>query len=375
MHLSPTHLSYLKTGQRPLTPGILRNLESYLSSLNPEIALHFLQPFSVSTLVREMKGEDLNTREMIGQFLEAREVEGKPQTTIRFYRGNLERFLWWLETSGVGPRISDITAATLRSFLSYVKNTTNRWQVGSTSSRKLPAPATIDAYWRSLQSFFSWLMHQEIITAGENPLRKVPRPKVDRKVVKDIPLNLIREAINLWDASTLRGARNIAIVLMLLDTGMRLSEISGIRITDLNPDSQVVTVFGKGQKERKLRLEETSFSALKNYLELRKHTNCEYLWVTDQGTRLSTSGIQIIIRRLRKLGGGVRWSPHSFRNTFGMNYLRGGGDVFTLQILGGWEDLETARHYTRALRAEDAFEAHRRASPANRLAKPEEDKD
>jgi len=374
MGITPAYLSLLKKGLRPLTPPIMISLENYLSSLNPKIALHFLQPFYVSTLVREMKGEDLGIKELIEQFLVAREVEGKTRATIRFYQNNLERFLWWLETNGVGPRLCDIKAVTLRSFLSYVKNTRNRWRVGSTSSRELPSPATIDAYWRCLQSFFSWLMHQEIITASENPLRKIPRPKVAKKVVRDIPLKLIQQALSLWDVNTLLGARNIAIVLTLLDTGVRLGEISGIRNRDINLDSHVIIIFGKGQKERKVRLEETAFSALQHYLKLRETVDCDYLWVTAQERRLAATGIQTLIRRLCKLGGGVRWSPHSFRNTFAMNYIRARGDTFTLQILGGWEDLEMPRHYTRALQAEDAFEVHRRASPANQLAKSEEGK-
>jgi len=74
-----------------------------------------------------------------------------------------------------------------------------------------------------------------------------------------------------------------------------------------------------------------------------------------------------MIRRLKKLGGNVRWSPHTFRNTFAINYLRGGGDPFTLQILGGWEDLEMPRHYCAALKVEDAFKIHFRVSPADAI--------
>jgi site-specific recombinase XerD len=82
---------------------------------------------------------------------------------------------------------------------------------------------------------------------------------------------------------------------------------------------------------------------------------------------MSKSGIQTMIRRLHKLGGNVRWSPHTFRNTFAINYLRNGGDPFTLQILGGWEDLNTPRHYCAALKVEDAFAVHRNVSPADHM--------
>jgi len=77
--------------------------------------------------------------------------------------------------------------------------------------------------------------------------------------------------------------------------------------------------------------------------------------------------IQSMVRRLKKLSHGIRWPPHTFRHTFAINYLRSGGDSFTIQILGGWEDLETPRRYSAALRAEDAFRIHEKASPADKL--------
>jgi integrase len=76
-----------------------------------------------------------------------------------------------------------------------------------------------------------------------------------------------------------------------------------------------------------------------------------------------------MIRRLKKLGGNVRWSPHTFRNTFAINFLRAGGDTFSLQTLGGWSDLDMRRHYIAALKIEDAFRVHQKASPADALMK------
>jgi site-specific recombinase XerD len=368
--ITPSYLSQLVKGKRRLTPPVLVALEDYLFSQSPQLALHFLDPFYVLTPLVTMEGEEMGIREVIEQFLVAKEVEGKTPATLDFYRDNLGRFHWWLEVSGVGPELRDITTATIRAFLGYVKNTPNRWQVGSTSSRKLPTMSTVDAYWRTLQSLFSWLIAEETIIPAENPLRKVPRPKVPRKIVQDIPLLLIRKAVELWDPNTFRGARNIAIILIFLDTGIRLGEMAGIRLRDLNLAGAIITVFGKGQKERKVRLEKTAFDALRHYLGLRPSVDSDYLWLTAEGKRFTAPGIQTFVRRLSKLGGNVRWSPHTFRNTFSMNYLRAGGDTFTLMMYGGWEDLEMPRLYTMALRADDAFEVHRRASPANQLFHP-----
>lgn len=96
--------------------------------------------------------------------------------------------------------------------------------------------ATVDAYWRSLQAFFSWLVKEGEIKTEANSFRKLPRPKVPKKIVQDIPLDLIREALDLWDNNTIVGARNRAILLMLLDTGMRLSECANLTLPDVNLD-------------------------------------------------------------------------------------------------------------------------------------------
>ena len=76
------------------------------------------------------------------------------------------------------------------------------------------------------------------------------------------------------------------------------------------------------------------------------------------------------MRHFKIIGGGVRWSAHTFRVTFAVNFMRAGGDVFSLQTLGGWSDLEMPRHYTAALKFEDALKVHRKASPADSLMFP-----
>jgi site-specific recombinase XerC len=188
-----------------------------------------------------------NLEEFLDHFLSAKEVEGKSPATLSFYRQNLERFLWWLKVNSTPLRINSMDANLLRSFLLYVKITPNRWAIGSTSSKRLPSMATVDAYWRSLQAFLSWLVIEGQLKPETNPIKKLPRPKVPKKIVQDIPLYLIGQALDQWDPVTLTGARNIAIILVLLDTGIRLSECAGLTIDDINLESGLIEVWGKGR--------------------------------------------------------------------------------------------------------------------------------
>jgi len=315
-----------------------------------------------------MARKQFRLTEQIQHFLVAKQVEGKSPATLKFYRENLERFMWWVQQNGVSHDVSKMQVQQLRSFLAYVQTTPNRWGIGSTSSQRLPSMATVDAYWRSLQGFFTWLVKEGVLKAEASPMTKLPRPKVPRKIVQDIPLHMVRRAVDELDISTLVGARNRAIILVLLDTGVRLSECANLTLSDINLDSGLLRVWGKGAKQRLVRVGETAKEALRAYLCSRGANSCELLWLDASQKPFTKHGMQTMIRRLRKLGGNVRWSPHTFRNTFAINYLRAGGDPFTLQILGGWEDLEMPRHYSAALKAEDAFRVHEKASPADFLA-------
>lgn len=116
-----------------------------------------------------------------------------------------------------------------------------------------------------------------------------------------------------------------------------------------------------------VRLGRVASEALGSYLTWRLRFGGKQLWITEDGKPLIKTGLLSTIRCLKRFGGNVRCSPHTFRNTFALAYLRAIFDPFTLQILGGCEDLEMPRYNTAALKAEDAFRVHMKASPADAL--------
>jgi site-specific recombinase XerD len=120
---------------------------------------------------------------------------------------------------------------------------------------------------------------------------------------------------------------------------------------DVDFSKGIIRVWGKGGKQLLLKLGVLARQALAAYMLRRPAENENYLWVNDKGIRLQKGGLQSLIRRLRRFGGNVRWSPHTFRNTFAINLLRQGGDPFTLQILGGWADTNLAPVETRPRQA------------------------
>jgi len=95
----------------------------------------------------------------------------------------------------------------------------------------------------------------------------------------------------------------------------------------------------------------------------------EYIWLSEEKRPLTDDGVRQAIRKIARWVGitGVRASPHTFRHTFAINFLRGGGNIFDLQTLGGWESLDMVKRYAQTLNIDDALKAHRRFSPVDRL--------
>ncbi len=157
----------------------------------------------------------------------------------------------------------------------------------------------------------------------------------------------------------------------IADTGVRLEEMSRIKLDDVNFDNETIRIMGKGSKGRVVRIGKTTQKALLKYL-LARGNNCASLWVSQQGNPMCREGIKIIVRRYCKVAvvSGARPSAHTFRHTCAINFLRNGGDIFSLQIMLGHSSLEMTRRYVSTLNAEDMIRQHIKASPVDNLLIP-----
>jgi len=222
-----------------------------------------------------------------------------------------------------------------------------------------------------LSCFFSWLVSEDFIT--ENPMAKIRVSKPKPKVVTPYSPEEIRRMLAVCDFDYAHGAkflgsRNRAMILMLLDTGIRLSELTGMHVVDIDAESGKFKVLGKGRKERTVRLGKTARKALWRYLMHRPQNKSSELWLTEEGKPLNLSGVQSMVKRLKQRAGvNSSGSVHRFRHTFALDFLRADKNVFNLQYLLGHSDLDMVRRYTAALGMEDALKAHEKASPADAL--------
>jgi len=199
-------------------------------------------------------------------------------------------------------------------------------------------------------------------------MRNINPPKLDNVLIKPFTKDHVNRLLLVTSGQRFIDFRNRAIVLVFLDTGIRRQEMAGLRVQDVDFETGLVRVFGKGRKERYVRIGKTTRKALLNYLAKRDD---EYacLWVTEERKPLKPDGIKILVRRLCRWAKitGVKCGTHTFRHTAAINYLRNGGSEFTLQIMLGHTSLAMTRRYVMAMGTEDMARVHEKASPVDNL--------
>jgi integrase/recombinase XerD len=267
--------------------------------------------------------------------------------------------------------VNTIGVAEARRFIFHLQNEVVRWQDHPfTKDDKPLSPFTVHRYARSIRAFWSWLYAEGYIL--ENPMVKMKLPRLPRKIIATFTKEQIRKMIAKLNLKTAMGFRNFVIILLLLDTGLRLSELTGIRLSDIDFKQSYLTVMGKGGKERIVPFGTQVRRVLWRYISIYRNgpysSENDYLLQTSMGAPVRRNGVRLVILRLGRIAGisGIRCSAHTFRHTFAKEYLLQGGDIFSLQHILGHNSLEMVRNYVNLV-ASDVSRQHRKYSPVDNV--------
>jgi len=268
-------------------------------------------------------------------------------------RGVLGNFRDFLEREGLPFEVREIEPAHIRAWLLSLKQ------------RGL-AVSTQEKFYRGLHRFFQWLIEEGAIEAS--PMQHVKRPPLPRPIVPILSHEHIDRLLGLCPVNTFLGARNRAIILMFYGTGMRLAELSNLRMGNLDLTNHEVLVWRKNNKQQRLYLSPVVCRALISYLKFDR-PETDYLWLSEERRPLTREGVKIAIERLKERAGitDIRCSAHTLRHTFATDFLRSGGSLRYLQEILGHSSMRTTERYLTTINQEDGMRAHRIHDPLLRL--------
>jgi len=319
-------------------------------------------------MVTQLKKETLTLGEVIDRFLNR---YGLSPRTRDYYHNILANLNWYARQNGWPEPIEEITRDHVRDFISYVGREKHRWPQGQRPSyQRQAAPATVYHYAKVVKTLFNWAEDEEYLEASpvarlkiQSPHYRSVEPYTDQEVLAFLE-------VCEQDARTAcryLGIRNKAIIALFVASGLRLGELSGIKLSDFDPRLQQVRVMGKGAKERVVPLNGEARKALKRYLGVRPN-GYEELWQTDSGQPMSPYSVKIMVRRLKgRAGVNGGGGAHRFRHYFATHFLEAGGDINSLRLLLGHATLSMVLRYSRYVDTKRALTEHHLFNPLDRL--------
>lgn len=294
------------------------------------------------------------------------EIRKHSPHTIALRRLILNNLLWFLERE----EFSCCGTTELRGFLAYLVNghtsPGGRW--GNPKMVKPVRPRTVETYQGHLKTFFSWMLDEGALEAS--PMQRMRPPVCRADQVQPFTTDQIK-ALLLATRRTWYPARNQCVIRLLFDTGVRADELCRLTRADLDLNERRITVLGKGNKKRSVYFGKQTTKALWAYLRDAGLEAAAPLFASERGGRkaehMTPHGLGDMVERLGKAGGvvGVRCSPHTFRHTFAVEFLRVGGQAFALREILGHTDLKMKMKYVQFVEADIA--GQRRYSPGDRL--------
>lgn len=263
--------------------------------------------------------------------------------TIRNYTTDLCAFFDFLKAQDAKTLITDVDKHIVRSYLSHL------YDAGiakGSIARKISA----------IRSFYRYLHREKIVSA--NPAASSSSPKLGKRIPSFLSIDEINKLLSMPDSTTPLGKRDKALIELIYSSGLRVSEIAGLKLPQLNIETSELRVLGKGSKERVVLMGKPALSAMNSYINhgrrfLAGDDSVNYIFLTRLGAPITERCVQLVLDKYaRKAGFKKRIHPHLLRHTFATHLLDGGADLRVVQELLGHSNLQTTQIYTHVTKSQ-----------------------
>jgi len=306
---------------------------------------------------KTMKKNDIKLSAVIEEYLQHHDGRNHSPKTVRWYAdilGALNAFL------GPNADLGDLSPTVIRAYQSHLR--TRRKPDGNPLSDE-----SLHDHARGIRTFLSWLYREDYLDEDLAP--RIDMPRVAKKELKVLTEEEMVTLFRNLPVSDDQGCRNLAIVSLMVDSGLRLSEISKLDVDDVFLEEGLVRVQGKGRREERVPFGSTTAKALRRYLQHFRHhiaNGTDALFVNQYGGRLGTEGIKSMFQRLRDRTGIERLHPHLLRHTAATRLLANGCDLHSVQRILRHRNVTTTTRYLHLLNS-DVQAKMRAFSPLDRL--------
>ena len=271
--------------------------------------------------------EDSNLRSFLNYLLVDK---GLSNNTVKAYEADISSFFQWLDNEDL--KYKNLLEDHINQYISFLFQRKMR---SSSVNRKIS----------SIKSFYIFLVKRNFVK--NSPLNDLVTPKQEKYLPESMSEAEVDKLLNSPDVANKIENRDKAMIEMLYATGMRISELVNLKITDVDMKRCVVKVFGKGSKERLVPFGETALDSLRSYLNEREQSSSKEIFLSNRGKKMTRVAFwqRVKVYLIREnLKNSI--SPHTLRHAFATHLLNRGADLRSVQLLLGHSDLSTTQIYT-----------------------------
>lgn len=328
----------------------------------------------VGKILDKVNYPQLTLDQAIDLVISTKTAEGLRERTLFDYRQQWGYFVSWLNDNYEVEYVDELTPQVFRDHINYMKYDARRYDghkyINAEQQRVGLSDTTINIRLRTLKAVFNQLEREQLIEV--NPMRSVKLIRQDIDLTNCLTDEEVKAILQQPNRRDYVGFRDYVAIILMLDSGLRITEMLRLRAENIDFQTRFITVSGEDSKNRRPRIVPISPQSIKLLLQLvnenKQHFSTDRIFLSCYGEPLGANQFNKRLKHYGKKAGidGKKMTAHVYRHTWAKNMVLNGCDAFTLQKMGGWSDIRTMRRYIQ-MDTEDIRKGHDSFSPVNKF--------